>query len=90
MISAERPDISEHNIDVSLGDALTIKGEKRSEREATDGDATYRERHFGWFLGRCGCPSTPATNALTPQRPVRVAKPAHLQRAVRSSAARTV
>jgi HSP20 family protein len=50
VITAELPGASDKDVDVSLaGDVLTIKGEKKSEKEQKDGDSTYVERRFGSF-----------------------------------------
>ena len=50
VITAELPGVSDKDVDVSvLGDVLTIKGEKKSEKEQKDGDSTYVERRFGSF-----------------------------------------
>ena len=49
-VKAELPGVSEKDVDVMLdGDILTIKGEKKSEKEHKDGDSTYLERRFGSF-----------------------------------------
>ncbi len=56
-IQAEVPGLDPKDIDISLvGDLLTIKGEKKSEREET------KENYHLWsaatapFPGPCGCP----------------------------------
>ena len=50
-ITAELPGMSEKDIDVSLsGDTLTIKGEKRDEREEKAKNYYLSERSYGSFL----------------------------------------
>jgi HSP20 family protein len=52
-ITAELPGMDEDDIEVTLTDAgLTIKGEKKSEREETEKDYHRLERSFGSFQ-RC-------------------------------------
>ena len=49
-ITAELPGMDEDDIEVTLTDAgLTIKGEKKSEREETEKDYHRLERSFGSF-----------------------------------------
>lgn len=49
-VTAELPGMDEKNIEVKLGnDTLTIKGEKRDEKEETKKDYYMRERSFGSF-----------------------------------------
>ncbi|MEO1607829.1 MAG: Hsp20/alpha crystallin family protein [Pseudomonadota bacterium] len=49
-IRAELAGVNEKDLDVTLvGDILTIKGEKKHEKEENDGDRTYVERHYGSF-----------------------------------------
>lgn len=49
-LSAELPGMTEKDIQVSLsGDTLTIKGEKRQEREETKNDYHLTERSYGEF-----------------------------------------
>jgi HSP20 family protein len=49
-ITAELPGMSEKDIDVSLsGDTLTIKGEKREEKEEKAKNYYLSERHYGSF-----------------------------------------
>jgi len=49
-ISAELPGLDEKDIDVSVtGDVLTIKGEKRQEKEAKDKNWYVSERSYGSF-----------------------------------------
>ena len=49
-ITAELPGMSEKDIDVNLsGDTLTIKGEKRDEKEQKAKNYYVSERHYGSF-----------------------------------------
>jgi HSP20 family protein len=49
-ITAELPGLDEKNIEVKLANGgLTIKGEKREEKEEKEKDYYLRERHFGSF-----------------------------------------
>lgn len=49
-ISAELPGLDEKDIEVKLvGGGITIKGEKREEREESKKDYYLHERHFGSF-----------------------------------------
>ena len=49
-VTAELPGIDEKNIEVKLANrTLTIKGEKRDEKEETKKDYYMRERSFGSF-----------------------------------------
>ncbi len=49
-IKAELPGMDEKDVEVILGDnALTIKGEKREEKEDQDKNYYYMERTFGSF-----------------------------------------
>lgn len=49
-ITAELPGLEEKNIDVAVsGDMLTIKGEKRYERDESDKDRHMSERAYGSF-----------------------------------------
>jgi HSP20 family protein len=49
-VTAELPGIEEKNIEVKLANnSLTIKGEKRDEKEETKKDYYMRERSFGSF-----------------------------------------
>lgn len=49
-ISAELPGMSEDNIDISLADGvLTLKGEKKEEREEKDKGYYLSERRYGSF-----------------------------------------
>jgi HSP20 family protein len=49
-VTAELPGMDEKNIEVKLANrTLTIKGEKRDEKEETKKDYYMRERNFGSF-----------------------------------------
>lgn len=49
-VTAEVPGLKPEEIEVSLiGDVLTLKGEKKEEREETKGDYHLVERRFGSF-----------------------------------------
>jgi HSP20 family protein len=49
-VSAELPGIDEKDVDVTLtGDSITIKGEKKDEREETRGGCHRVERSYGSF-----------------------------------------
>jgi len=49
-VSAELPGLTEKDVELNLRDnALTISGEKRSEREEEHGGRRYAERSFGRF-----------------------------------------
>jgi HSP20 family protein len=50
IITAELPGVRDKDVEISLvGDVLTIKGEKKYEKEHKDGDSSYVERRFGSF-----------------------------------------
>jgi HSP20 family protein len=49
-VTAELPGIDQKDVDLRLDEnALTISGEKRSERKEEDGERRYSERSFGRF-----------------------------------------
>ena len=49
-VTAELPGLDEKEIDINLSkDSLTIKGEKREEREEKGKESYYMERSFGTF-----------------------------------------
>lgn len=50
-VTAELPGMSDKDIDLSLsGDALTIRGEKKEEKEDKNRNYYYSERSYGSFL----------------------------------------
>lgn len=89
VITAELPGLDEKDFDVTLtGDLLTIKGEKKSEHEESNGGSYYRERRFGSFSRSLRLPfevkdgnidATYKKGVLT----VRVPKPAEAQAEVK-------
>ena len=59
-IEAELPGVDEKDIDIELtDDVLTIKGEKRVERDEAHKDAYYQERTFGKFARSITLPFEP-------------------------------
>ena len=59
-VLAELPGVDEKDIDVELtDDVLTIKGEKRVERDEAHKDAYYQERTFGKFARSITLPFEP-------------------------------
>lgn len=59
-IEAELPGVDEKDIEIELtDDVLTIKGEKRVERDEAHKDAYYQERTFGKFARSITLPFEP-------------------------------
>src|SRR4051812_48498337 len=57
VVTAELPGLEEKDFEVTVsGDVLTIKGEKKSEREQKNGNGHYTERRFGSFSRSVGLP----------------------------------
>lgn len=64
-VTAELPGIEEKNIEVKLAEgALTIKGEKREEKEEKKKDYYLHERHFGSFERRFAVPEGVDTDKI--------------------------
>lgn len=64
-ISAELPGLAEKDIDISLtGDALTIKGEKKEEKEEKEANYYFSERRFGSFTRVIDLPREVDTNKV--------------------------
>lgn len=58
-IEADLPGLDEKDVSVTLADGvLTIKGERRSEREEKDGNYHLSERSFGSFMRSLRLPET--------------------------------
>lgn len=59
LLTAELPGMNESDIDISLSDnVLTIKGEKREEREEKKKDYAWSERRYGSFMRSFPLPSS--------------------------------
>ena len=64
-ISAELPGVAEKDIDVSVSDrVLTIKGEKRTDKEIKEEDRYVTERSFGSFRRSMTLPFAPKTEGI--------------------------
>ena len=89
VVTAELPGVSEKDIEVNLaGDMLTIKGEKKAERQHKDGDSWRMERHYGSFQRAIGLPFDVKDGQVDAKfsngvLSVRIPKPADLQRSTR-------
>jgi HSP20 family protein len=89
VVSAELPGLDSNDFEVTMaGDVLTIKGEKKDQREGKKGGAHYVERRFGSFSRSVRLPfeagdqkvdATYDKGVLT----IRVQKPAELAKAAR-------
>jgi HSP20 family protein len=96
VVTAEMPGLDEKDFEITVsGDVLTLKGEKKAEREQRDGDGYYMERRFGSFSRSVRLPfdvedekveATYQKGVLT----IRVPKPAGMQRQARRIEVRTV
>lgn len=89
VVTAELPGLNDKDFEVTLaGDLLTIKGEKKSEHEEKNGDATYVERRYGSFARTLRLPFEVGNEKVDASYDkgvltVRVPKPAEAQKAVR-------
>ena len=89
IVTAELPGLSDKDFEVTLtGDLLTIRGEKKSEHEEKNGDATYMERRYGSFMRTLRLPFEIGNEKVDAKYDkgvltVRVSKPAEAQKAVR-------
>jgi HSP20 family protein len=88
-ITAELPGIDEKDIELTVtGDLLTLRGEKKSEREQANGDSYYAERRYGSFSRVVRLPFEVQDDVVEASYDkgvlsVRIAKPADHQRPVR-------
>ncbi len=58
VVKAELPGMKHEDVDISVtDDTLTIKGDKRSEKEVKEEDYYFSERSFGSFLRSIALPS---------------------------------
>jgi HSP20 family protein len=89
VITAELPGVSDKDVEVNLaGDVLTIKGEKKSEKEHKNGDSTYVERRFGSFARSVRLPFDVKDGQVDARfkdgvLTISLPKPAEMQRSVR-------
>lgn len=89
VITAELPGVSDKDVEVNLaGDVLTIKGEKKSEKEQKNGDSTYVERRFGSFARSVRLPFEVKDGEVDARfkdgvLTISLPKPAEMQRSVR-------
>jgi HSP20 family protein len=65
-VTVELPGMEQSDVDVSVsGDMLTIRGEKREEREEKKKDRYLSERRFGSFRRSFRLPETVDRNKIT-------------------------
>src|SRR5690606_10178308 len=57
-VTVDLPGMDEKDVDITLSDhTLTIKGEKKEEKETTEKDVHRRERSYGYFRRRVELPA---------------------------------
>jgi HSP20 family protein len=65
VVKAELPGMKQEDVDISVTDSmLSVKGEKRSEREAKEEDYYFSERSYGSFLRSIDLPSNVDTEKI--------------------------
>jgi HSP20 family protein len=65
-VTAELPGMSEKEIDLSIsGDTLTIRGEKKEEKEDKNKNYYYSERSYGTFMRTIPLPQQIETNKVS-------------------------
>ena len=65
VVTAELPGVEEDDLDVSVADRyLTIKGEKKHEKETKEKDYHVSERSYGSFRRTLSLPYAPATDNI--------------------------
>lgn len=65
-VTAELPGMNEKEIDLSLsGDTLTIRGEKKEEKEDKNRNYYYSERSYGSFMRSVPLPRQVATDKVS-------------------------
>ena len=90
------PGLDDKDFEVTVsGDLLTLKGEKKAEHEQRDGDASTSSAASVPSRARFACPSMCRTRRWTRAMkracsPLRVPKPADMQRQARRIDVRTV
>jgi HSP20 family protein len=96
VVTAELPGLDDKDFEVTVsGDLLTLKGEKKAEREERNGDAHYVERRFGAFSRSVRLPFEVKEEKVDARYDkgvltVRIPKPAELQRPARRIEVRSV
>lgn len=96
IVTAELPGLDDKDFEVTVsGDVLTLKGEKRAEREEKNGDAHYMERRYGSFSRSVRLPFEVKDEKVDARYnkgvlTVRIPKPADLQRPARRIKVQTV
>ena len=96
-VTAELPGVEEKDIDVTLSnDVLTIRGEKRSERDEADKDKNWHlvERRYGLFSRSVTLPYQPDSDKVEAKFEkgvlrVRLPKPAEIAKKEKKIAIRT-
>lgn len=89
VVTTELPGLDEKDFEVTLsGDLLTIKGEKKDERERKDGSSYYMERRFGSFSRSVRLPFEASDEEVKASfekgvLTVHIPKPAEVRNAVR-------
>jgi HSP20 family protein len=89
VVTAELPGLDEKDFEVTLaGDVLTIRGEKKDEREQKSDNGYYMERNFGSFSRSLRLPFQASDETIEANfdkglLTVRIPKPADVQSAVR-------
>ncbi len=64
-VTAELPGLDEKDVELSVADGvLTVKGEKKSEKETKDRDYCMSERHYGSFSRAMRMPDTVDQNKV--------------------------
>ena len=95
IVTAELPGVSDKDVEVSLtGNVLTIKGQKKTEKEEKNGGSYYTERRFGSFARSLRLPFELKDEQVDAKfkdgvLTVRLPKPAELQKSVRRIEVRT-
>ncbi len=96
IVTAELPGLDDKDFEVTVsGDVLTLKGEKKAEREERNGDAHYIERRFGAFSRSVRLPFEVNDQEVDARYDkgvltIRIPKPAELQRPARRIEVRSV
>jgi HSP20 family protein len=89
MITAELPGLDAKDFDITLvGDVLTIKGEKKFERQQDIGNGRFMERRYGSFARSLTLPFAVAEEKIDANYDkgvltIRIPKPAEMKRTAR-------